>query len=96
LIRACVPFMIITETCTETTPVNNVTEDQKQNIQQQQETIAVLQENVTQLQTDIEVMFEKQEIIPQMQMKIEKSNSIEPSVLRQLAGAKSNTKTNQR
>jgi len=61
--------MIITKTCTETTPVNNIAEDQEQNIQQ--ETIAVLQENVTQLQTDIEVMFEKQEIISQMQMKIE-------------------------
>jgi len=72
LIRACVPFMITTETCTET-PVNNIAEDQnkEQNIQQQQETITVLQENVTQLQTDIEIMFEKQEIVPQMQMKVE-------------------------
>jgi len=30
-----------------------------------------LQKNVAQLQTDIEIMFEKQEIVPQMQMKIE-------------------------
>jgi len=68
LIRACVPFMITTETCTET-----IAEDQnkEQNIQQQQEIITVLQENVTQLQTDIEIMFEKQEIVPQIQMKIE-------------------------
>jgi len=71
LIRACVPFMITTETCTEITPINNIAEDQEQNIQQQQETITVLQENVAQLQTDIEIIFEKQEIVPQMQMKIE-------------------------